>query len=390
MKEDIVQRLKKIYPSFVRIGLLYVLFSFTSFLSWATLRSHFFEKYILDFWTQKLYFQAAFVCSLLIFFSLASVFLLNHPTMKADFYSYCEMKKSSRGLIFLLKTPIFWMESIALLVFALLFSALPPLSFYQNGFLGSMTDNRWLYSALGILILWIVYFCASLSTVSWWGRPHQKKQVSKGTLRPLLVQLGYTVPAWILSGFLLSALVPLFSGVFILFYKFWWIFLILFVSLFLAVTAVRYLSVFFSRHRFLKQFYKACRKNGYSYSAIGSPCLELIFSKQRFEITVQCGGETYRCRFIGGLQRKNPLYLREDGIVEYAKFRILWSHVVLDSYEITAENNEQKLLIVCPCNGKIFVKDSIGERRLEGGDRAYGYTVHTPEDFLGALGRKGI
>ena len=371
------KRLKKIGFAAGRVACLYFLFCFLSFLSWVLLQAPTFQKNTVGFWDDELYFRVGYVYSLIIFFSTSSVFQLHNTILKHSFNE----ARGDRSSIFqnswlILKNAAFWMDSAVLCLLGWCCFALPPLAFLEKGFLTDVTGARKMLLSLAALLgLWAIWFLASLSTLGWWGREAKKKSSETKTLRSFLIQLLYTSLLWLLGGFLLAILWPLLSGFFKLFYQYLGLAILLIVVVIFARDIILHGSMFFHRRAFVRKLRKLCEAQGYDFSTEGR-LIKLTKSEKQ-----------YVCRFVGGLQQKNPLELREDGVAEYSRFRIWWSHTILEPYAFDAAPDQEKLLLVCPSNGMVFAKDDHAHRRLESGDRMLEYKVYHASDFLNAVDR---
>lgn len=389
---DVRHKIKKYGIVIGRVIALYFVFAVVSFVSWLFLQNPAFEKDIRGFWNAPLYAQVAFGYGVIIFFSLSSVFQLHNPELKNRFYEKGIATSSFlRNCAVILRSHLFWIEIFVLSASLLLFSSLPPLAFFRKGFLGGVPKSHQTWMIFGSIGLFgFLYFLASLSTLNWWGRNEKKRSDERPPLQGLLIQLSYTVVLWMLGGALLTILYPLFSGFFKLFYIYWVAILGIVLLLLLAVLMIQYVIVMAHRGSLIRRIRHVCREDGHQLKVEGHPYLGVWFSGIGSRIRIQTDTALYVCSFIGGMQRKNPLDLREDGMAEYSKFRIWWSHIVLESYAFDVEEASQKILLACPCRGLIFAKDGNERRQLEFGDRIWDYKVYDGVGFLNALKRKCI
>jgi len=386
------QKIKKYGIVIGRVVALYFIFVLISFVSWFFLKNPIFEANIQGFWTDTVCAQVSFVYGVIVFFSLSSVFQLHNPELKNRFYE-TELRTSSslRNCALIFRSSLFWLEIVALSVSLLIFSGLPPLSFFRKGFLVGVSDLRQIPMIFGALCLFVLfYFLATLSTLNWWGRHLKRRSDEKSPLRGLLIQLSYTVALWMFGGVPLSVIYPLSIGFFKLFYIYWIELLIIVLIVLLAVFVVQHLIVMIHRRKLIGRIGRICKENGYQLKVEGHPYLGVWGVGIDSRISIQTNESLYVCRFIGGMQGKNPLDLHEDGMAEYSKFRIWWSHVVLEPYAFEADNASQKILLACPCRGLIFAKDGSERRLLELGDRVMDYKIYDAVGFLNALKRKCI
>lgn len=389
MTEQMKQSLKRIGAIAGRTASLYLLLVIVSALSWALLQTPTFQKNTEGFWSDVLYFQVGYVYSLLVFFSLASVFQIHNSALK-DYFFDAEGNKDSifRVIALTVKSTDFWIGSAALAVLSAVLSGLPPLLLLKNGF--EAYDGAWetvLKVLASIPALWVIYLLATLSTLSWWGRDKRRSSEVDRPLRGLLIQLTYTTLLWLLGGFLLSILWPLLSGFFKLIYQYLALAILLLLAVLLARTLIQYGVLLARRRSFLKKLGRVCLERGLELKVEGHPCMESLVPRRTGRIVIDGLGKRFACRFVGGLHQKTPLELREDGVAEYAKFRLWWSHVIQEPYAFEAEAGVGKLLIVCPCRGMVFAAHAGARRQLESGDRVMDYRVYLNSELLNAIER---
>ncbi len=390
---NLQQKIKNYGIVIGRVVALYFIFVLISFVSWSSLKNPtMFEANIRGFWTDTVSARVSFFYGAIVFFSLSSVFQLHNVELKNRFYEK-GVKTSSflQNCTLIFRSSLFWIEIVTLSVSLLICSALPPLSFFRNGFLVGVSDLRQIPMIFGALCLFVLfYFLATLSTLNWWGRHLKRRSDEKSPLRGLLIQLSYTVALWMFGGVPLSVLYPLSIGFFKLFYIYWIELLIIVLIVLLIVLIFQYLIVMVHRKILIERIRRICKKNGYQLKVEGHPYLGAWISGADSRIGIQTDEALYVCRFVGGMQGKNPLDLHENGMAEYSKFRIWWSHVVFEPYAFEAENASQKILLACPCRGLIFARDGSERRPLEFGDRVMDYKVYDAVGFLNALKRKCI
>jgi len=217
------QKTKKYAVAIGRIIVLYLVFVVVSLMSWVFLKTSHLVKYIEGFWDDTLYAQVSFGYCLIIFFSLSSVFQLHNPALKNQYFSNNNGKRSLlQNCALIMRSRLFWIETSALSVCLLLFSGLPPLSFFYTGFLDGGSPLRQILLNSGVLLLVVLlYFLASISTLSWWGETGKKRFHENIPLVGLLIQLSYTIALWILGGSLLAIVYPMLSSIFKVFYMYW-------------------------------------------------------------------------------------------------------------------------------------------------------------------------
>lgn len=375
-----------------RVITLYLLYAAVSFLAWLFLHTTTFDNNIPGFWNAKLYYQVSSVYSLLMFFSLSSVFQLHHFRLKHRFY---EENRSSPSILqkcrFILRSSAFWIECATLFVCASLFQIFPPIAFLENGFFTDLpASDRFLAITASLFLFLLLYFSAYLSTLGWWGQHMKGEREEKEPLTKLLIQLSYTIPIWLIGAYLLAIVYPMSTGFFKLIYRYWIAFLIVAAVLLFVLFSIQYGWMLICRRRLIHGVRSVCKRDNLHFTITGHPYLCVLFSSLDCQITIKDSKAQYDVRFIGGTQRKNPIYLHEDGLAEYSKFYIWWSHITVESYDFDADDASNKILVICPCNGGVFAKDGPAERQLESGDRIFDYRIYKHFDFLKALERDGL
>ena len=96
------------------------------------------------------------------------------------------------------------------------------------------------------------------------------------------------------------------------------------------------------------------------------------------------------CRFISQASRISPLYLHENGDTQYERDRFFFKHSVIDRYFFNADEGVQKVVIACPCRGRIIVKRDGAERVLDVGDKVMEYKIYNSSGFINAVERDCI
>ena len=386
------KRLNKNYIlSALRSFLLLTVFCFSSTLSGFAMRNNVvFQKHVQDFWNEQLYSKVNFYYSLFIFFSLASVFWLNQIYLKKSFLS--ENNRSGK-IRFIFTSPYVWIEFAMISVCAFIFTLLPPFSDLIKGYFNvgySLWAKRLFCLLISIPTLLTLDFLACLSTLNWWTREKKKKktEAEKHPIVSFLVQLCSTVALWILGGYAIYVVVPML-------YSLWPIIkvvVIAFFGLLLAVLAFwigsRYMRIIHARRSLIKRLKVICKEKGSSLSLNGHPYRSAFYPDEGHHLLLQNGRSTIACRFISSPKNKTPLYLYDDGIATYAEDMVVAKYYVSEKYFFNIDGNAQKIIIVCPCRGKIFLKREDDERSVDVGDKVMEYKIYNSSGFLNAIERE--
>ena len=377
----------RIWLSVARSFLFYVIFSVTASLSGLSTRwSPFNNRQTVGFWSDGLYCKVNFFYSMIVFFSLASVFCVHHRFFKE---SVAEVKKN--GILRAVWCRYFLIDSAVIAVCTAI-SPISPLSDLSGGFLTDLSPvlQRLTAVAIAVPVLIFINFLAYCSTVSWWAGQSKKK--SDDGEKPLLkfaLQFGLTSVAWVLGGAAMTVVFPMLSTVFIVAGKAKGLLIILAAAaVILSVIMLwgRELKAIRQKKAFVSHLRRLCKDKG----------AELILSRHPYRsghntdgphLMVKKGEFKLACRFISASSRSTPLYLHDNGTATYVKDRLIYKHQISEGYFFDADVGAQKVIVVCPCRGKVFAKNEHGERLLESGDSVMGHRVYNASGLINAIER---
>jgi hypothetical protein len=106
-----------------------------------------------------------------------------------------------------------------------------------------------------------------------------------------------------------------------------------------------------------------------------------------YHFILRMKGRNIACRFVSSSKKSIPLYLHENGNAIYEYKKLLFSHLVTQKYAFDTEENAEKIIIVCPCNGNVFIKNDREERLADIGDKCMEYKIYNSSGFLNAIER---
>ncbi len=378
--------------SALRTFLMFTVFCLVSSIAGKNLRQSPFQKQVFGFWNEGRYCQANFFYSLLIFFSLASVFCIHHIYLKRDFVKKDRLESKFRFII----TSGYFLTDIAVIaVCCVIFPSVPPFSDLNYGFLSAVPSGRQrlISTAVMLALTMIIEFAAYYSTVGWWSGQKKKFKVEEGDAPffKFALQMILTSVIWAIAGSAVTLAVPMLATFFAIIGAAKIpiaILLVLLIALGIALSGLRYLGVVRQRKAFAGKLARVCEERGISLTVSGRPYGSASRSHEGSRIILRKDGLKLACRFISVNSKNSPLYLNEDGMATRVKERILFKHHVSESYSFDAEAEYQKILIVCPCKGDVYVKGVHGEHPIESGDKVMEYRVYNASGFISAIERE--
>lgn len=170
----------------------------------------------------------------------------------------------------------------------------------------------------------------------------------------------------------------------------WWLPVALIAGIFLLVFLTRFLRALRIRRKFLKKLKRLCREPGITLSPIKRPYRSLLRLGDEVNFTLQRGEKTYSCKLFGTLNRRNPLYFSEHGIVQCLhsfRFRRIEYFRYTTQFEFGFEAEGTKVLIVNPVSKELFAGHTEYFRPIDTGETLGAYKLFTATGFLGALSR---
>lgn len=364
---------------------IYFIFFILNILCGENLRSKAFLRHVPEFWSLPLYCKVGFVFSLIMLFSLFSIFTLNDYSYKKRFFDRADTKMSfkdkcgfiitDRAFLIELTTVLFWVLILPLRVFWF---------DLMHGFY-----NSYLMLLVITPIVAVLIFAAHMATVNWWMRQKASKGYSftqKSCLRTLIKQFAGTAIIYPISAFALSLVFPMLM-------TFWNIAKYLGIAIVVAIVLPIALITAFKKARFIlsrKKLVKTLQKLSDQKKCSILEIKNLYSSKQGFNLLVRKNNVFYCCKLVCAPKYKTPLYFHDDGCLRYTK-GYTFLGIDLFYHEITTEyffeGEGKKILIVVPSTIQAISTDGHQERKLNIGDRLMEYTIHDAESFLGAIDR---
>ena len=373
-----------------RSFLFFLLFCISSSLSGLYMKISVFNRNVGGFWNERLYCRVNFFYSLLMFFSIASVFCLNNTALKNSFLQSTHPQGKLR---FILKNPCYLTE-LAIITVCCIFA--PEVSLFGDFTYGYFAKYPFIARKSICLVivlpaLLLIHIFTYLSTVSWWSRQKRtkKKQEDTTTLK-FVRQLAITVAIWLIGGNCMSIVYPMMVSFYTILKVFKIPLLIFSAVLFIALFTVlwiRYLRTVCMRKAIIDKMRKICKIRGWSFSLRAHPYRSVFVPDEGYHISVTGDGIDLTCRFISSPFKKTPLYLLENGYTVYSKDRVLFKHYISEKYFFDADEASKKIIIVCPCNGRIFIKGDDTEKLVDVGDKMMDYRLYNSSGFINGFER---
>ena len=172
LKKEILMRIGK-------TALLYAIYLLVSLWSSFSIASETFsDNNVKGFWNDRLYSGVAFFYSLLILFSMLSVFVLHDKVYRARFIEVArETVGFKKRLVFVLRSKEAWIDIATLCVLPLIIS---PIAYnnFVNAFLFGIdpTLQFVIFIVIFALCSALLSIIAYLSTLNWWARPKESRR----------------------------------------------------------------------------------------------------------------------------------------------------------------------------------------------------------------------
>ncbi|MBE6609665.1 MAG: hypothetical protein E7634_03235 [Ruminococcaceae bacterium] len=398
-KNDKRSNLIRIISYAAKAIVFYVIFTATAFFSGEMLRITGSGRNWRGFWSDELFCSVNLFYSLVVFFTLSEIILLNDNYLKIQFSDYTNGGRKpcspTKKLIFILSRPQLWIDIAVLSVFSLYFSGSVPFSDLRNGFPDFFfclidLEMPFLLAVLGILKITAYFTCLS----RWQQNPQALRTdvatltiVNKITERSLTEQLAASVsPAlkilviavlWIVGAFPLALCYPMI----VMAFKIGNLALIPVISI-LTATAISFFLLrrckqYYIRHKIIKKIKFICTKKGYAFNSISKH-----HNPQGYDFAIEHNGKSLFCSFLGVPSKKTVLCINENGNAEKEFQRLFWKHTVSENYTFECPSIGKKLLIIIPSTEKLFAKDEYSQSPITYGSSVLEYKI---EDERGAV-----
>ncbi len=227
----------------------------------------------------------------------------------------------------------------------------------------------------------------------WWGYDKEIREVEH-PYRALLLKLLIITPIYAAGGFLTVYFLEILGSVLVILQGMaslcWWLPLLLIAGIISLFWLIRYCRALRIRRKFIKRLRHLCREEGITLSPIKRPYRSLIRLGDEVNFTLHHGEKTYSCKLFGTLNRRNPLFFSEHGIVQCLhsfRFRRIEYFRYTTQFEFGFEAEGVKVLIVNPVSREIFAGHTNYFRLIDTGETVGNYKIFTATGFLGALAR---
>ncbi len=183
---------------------------------------------------------------------------------------------------------------------------------------------------------------------------------------------------------------------------------ILVIFLFTLLHAIRI------RKKLLKKLKRVAASSGYELSAITRPYASLFKPINECNFTLKRDGKIFSCRFVGSYLHRAPMYFISDKHAFYLhRFGTKNHHFdIMREFEYNFEGEGEKIIILNPVPKRAYAtmsryvdhswydddklasvlpglnkKATDGARKLEPGDKIWGYGIYNTSSFIGAIDR---
>lgn len=350
------------------------------------LRSKFFVANVQYFWDDALYCKVGAVFSLVLFFSLISIFTLNDYTYKKRFIEgnnsdigfakKCRFVVTDRAFIIEAATICFWVAVLPMRI--LWFDVL-------RGFYDS-----YIMLAIILPIMAALIFLSHLATVNWWQRISRKKGFSfsqKESLINLLKQFVVTAVLYSIAAFALSIVFPMITTVWNVAKYLGLALIVGIVLLLIYINGYKTVRLIASRKKLLKGLKRLVKAGQCSVKSIENP----YSATKNSIITIEKDGAVYSCKLMCAPKQKIPLRFHDDGNMRYTKVYTFLGVVDLFFHEATQpyffDGEGKKIIIIAPETIRAVSTDGHTERKIIIGDVIMGYTFYDAGSFLNAIDR---
>ena len=387
------KRKAKYLLAILRSFLLISLFCLSAIFTGVLLRYNSFTRHVSGFWNVQRYYRVNLIYSLLVFFSLASVFCLNNNKLRQAFE---EREKTVSGIRFVFTSIYFRIEIAIMFACSLLFSFSSPFIDLTHGYLAGLECGFAVKKILSLAILFpilvLLDFLAHLSTIIWWS--DQKKKTKSKTphrsMRFFLLQLSCTVALSLFCSSAMTLVCPMLTTVFVVLNQIKIPLLIVILVTFLMFYWMRYMQIIHSRRKLIRQLKRLKKELGLKITVNAHPYFSAIRPDEGYHLMIRSDKKKIACRFIASPKSTTALYLHENGFATYVNDYVLFKHYASEKYFFDAESDTKKIILVCPCRGKIFKKNDEQEQLADVGDKMMEYRIYNSEGFINAIRRDCI
>ncbi len=250
-------------------------------------------------------------------------------------------------------------------------------------------------ATLGVVLplLFGFWLLARYYSFLWWSDEKRTAELKRPWVT-LILKLLFIAAIYAVGGFLLTYFLEIVASIFNILRAIasirWWLPALLIGGLVLLVLFTRLWRAVRIRRNFLKRLKRLCRELHVTLSPIKRPYRSLFRLTNEVNFTIGHGEKTYFCKLFGTLNRRNPLYFSEKGIVQCLhsfRFRRVEYFRYTTQFDFSFEAQGTKVLIVIPVTKEIFAGHTEYFRPIDTGETIGEYKLFTATGFLGALSR---
>lgn len=408
----------------LRSFFFFLLFTILSIFTNAKIHYFYFYRGTSVFWNYEMAASASFIYSVLMLFSLASVFCLNNNKLKR---SFLDGENSVGKFKFALRSKYFWIEFAMLAGFSgIFFYSAPICTELMSGFLANVNIIYELKTVIVFLIvvaaIFIIELVSFLLTLGWWSNQNEKDKAKDKKSLEFLKQLGITVLAWFFTSYTITSIYPALWSTAQVLWMLKFKLPIVIAVVFAIIFVITYQKTFRLRRKLIKNLRRLSKEQGFEFSIVGHPYRAIIRHDEGYHLLIKTGETKLVCKLMTAKSRRRSLYLTEDGFAIYEKKRWFYTRHAMTKYFFDAEEDAQKIIIFSPCKSRIFkirnmdtldqdvpkesrtimvhstrrnilpvsVNDTTSANQIDVGDACMGYRIFNTSGFINAIDRKCI
>ena len=409
----------------LRSFFFFILFFILSILTNAKIHYFYFYRGTSVFWNYQMASSASFIYSVIMLFSLSSVFCLNNNKLKR---SFLDGENSVGKFKFALRSKYFWIEFGVLAGFSgIFFYSSPICSQLMSGFLVNVNIIYEVKTVLAFLIVAVIIFIIEITsfllTLGWWLNQDEKAKAKDKRNLEFIKELTITVLAWFFTSYTITSVYPALWSTIQVLWMLKFKLLLLLVILFAISFLLFYQKTYRLRRKLIKNMVRLSKEQGFEFSIVGHPYRAIIRSDESYHFLIKMGETKLACKFMSAKSRKNPLYLSEDGFAIYEKKRWFYSRHAMTKYFFDADKDARKIIIFSPCRSRIFkirnmdtrdqdipkesrritvlnprqnismpvsTEQTTSANQVDVGDVCMGYQIFNTSGFINAIERKCI
>ena len=244
--------------------------------------------------------SASFIYSVIMLFSLSSVFCLNNNQLKR---SFLDTENGVGKLKFALRSKYLWIEFGVLAGFSgIFFYSSPICSQLMSGFLVNVNIIYEVKTVLAFLIVAVIIFIIEITsfllTLGWWLNQDEKAKAKDKRNLEFLKELTITALAWFMTSYTITSVYPALWTTARVIWMLKFKLPILLAIVFAIVFAMFYQKAYRLRRKLIKDMRRLSKEQGFEFSIVGHPYRAIIRSDESYHFLIKMGETKLACKFI--------------------------------------------------------------------------------------------